>query len=60
MGGITSAEDALSFIMVGARAVQVGSATFADPYTMLNIVDGLMAYCVDNGLSNIGEICGIL
>jgi len=60
MGGITSAEDALSFIMAGARAVQVGSATFADPFAMLNIIDGLMAYCVDNRLSNIGEICGIL
>jgi dihydroorotate dehydrogenase (NAD+) catalytic subunit len=60
MGGITSAEDALSFIMAGARAVQVGSATFADPCAMLHIVDGLMAYCVENGLSNIGEVCGIL
>ena len=60
MGGITSAEDALSFLMAGARAVQVGSMTFADPRAMLNIIDGLMAYCVENKLSNIGEVCGIL
>lgn len=60
MGGITSAEDALGFLMAGARAVQVGSMTFADPCAMLNIIDGLMDYCVENELSNIGELCGIL
>ncbi len=60
MGGITSAEDALGFLMAGARAVQVGSMTFADPRAMLTIIDGLMDYCVENELSNIGELCGIL
>lgn len=60
MGGITNTEDALCFLMAGARAVQVGSMTFADPRAMLGIIDGLAAYCAGNGLANIGEICGII
>lgn len=60
MGGIASARDALSFLMAGAAAVQVGSMTFAHPETMLDIIDGLEAYCKAQGLNNIKEIRGIL
>ena len=60
MGGIASAEDALAFMMVGATAVQVGTATFADPYAMIKIIDGLEEYAKQNGLSNINEIVGII
>ena len=60
MGGIATAEDALAFLMAGARAVQVGSITFANPRAMLDIIEGLRAYCRENGLSNIAEIRGIL
>ncbi len=60
MGGITSARDALSFIMAGAAAVQVGSMTFAHPTAMLEIIDGLYEYCEKNGLSNINRIKGII
>jgi len=60
MGGIASAEDALKFLMAGARAVQVGTMTFADPAAMLGIIDGLSAYCAEEGLGNLQEICGIL
>jgi dihydroorotate dehydrogenase (NAD+) catalytic subunit len=60
MGGITSAEDALKFLMAGARAVQVGTMTFADPKAMLEIIDGLAAYCEQEGLNNLQQIVGII
>ncbi len=60
MGGISSAEDALKFIMAGACAVQIGTMTFANPQTMLEIIDGLSAYCKEEGLTNLQEIRGIL
>ena len=60
MGGISSAEDALMFLMAGARAVQVGTMTFANPNAMLEIIDGLAAYCAKEGLGNLQEICGIV
>jgi dihydroorotate dehydrogenase (NAD+) catalytic subunit len=46
--------------MAGATAVQVGTATFADPQTMLRIIDGLQAYCEENGLENIAQVRGIV
>ncbi len=60
MGGIKTAEDALKFLMAGASAVQVGTATFQKPDAMLDIIDGLSAYCTENGLNNISEIVGII
>lgn len=60
MGGISSAEDALKFIMAGASAVQVGTMTFANPAAMLEIIDGLQAYCSEERLDNLQEIRRIL
>lgn len=60
MGGIATAEDALMFLMVGACTVQVGSATFANPNAMLEIIDGLEHYCAEEGLKNLQEIRGII
>jgi len=60
MGGIATTEDALMFLMAGARAVQVGTMTFANPGAMLEIIDGLSAYCAQEQLCNLQEICGIL
>ena len=60
MGGIATAEDALMFLMAGARAVQIGTMTFANPGAMLEIIDGLSAYCAQERLGNLQEICGIL
>ena len=60
MGGITTADDALEFIMAGATAIQVGTATFANPRAMLDIIDGLLLYCKRNNLNNISEIRGIV
>ena len=57
-GGVTSAEDALEFLMAGASAVQVGTATFADPLAPIRMVEGLAAYVKANGLGSIREIIG--
>ncbi len=60
LGGIATANDALCFLMAGATAIQVGSMTFADPYAMLAIIDGLEAYSIEQKLQNISEIRGIV
>ncbi len=57
-GGVTSANDALEFLLAGASAVQVGTATFADPTAPIRVIEGLAAYVRDNGLSSIREIIG--
>jgi len=58
-GGVTSAEDALEFLMAGASAVQVGTATFADPLAPLRVIEGLAAYVRANGLTSIREVIGV-
>ena len=58
-GGVTSAEDALEFLMAGAAAVQVGTATFADPEAPLRVIEGLAAYVRDNGLGSIRDVIGV-
>ncbi len=45
IGGISTAEDALEYLIAGARAVQVGTANFYAPETSLNIVQGIRDYC---------------
>ena len=57
-GGVTSANDALEFLMAGASAVQVGTATFADPTAPLTVIEGLAAYVRAQGLGSIRDIVG--
>ena len=59
-GGISTVEDALEYLLVGARAVQVGTATFLHPGAMLEVIDGLEAYCRRQGLSRITDVVGTL
>jgi dihydroorotate dehydrogenase (NAD+) catalytic subunit len=56
LGGIASAEDALEFLMAGALAVQVGSATFAHPAAMIEIIEGIEAYMRGAGIRELKEI----
>ena len=58
-GGVTSAEDALEFLMAGASAVQVGTATFADPLAPIRIIEGLAEYVRANKLSSIRDVIGV-
>ena len=57
-GGVTNANDALEFLMAGASAVQVGTATFADPTAPLTVIEGLAAYVRAQGLASIRDIVG--
>ncbi len=59
-GGICRWRDALEFIMAGATAVQVGTATFTDPDSMISIIDGIEAYVRQCDVADLGEIRGIL
>jgi len=57
-GGVTNASDALEFLMAGASAVQVGTATFADPTAPLTVIEGLAAYVRAQGLASIRDVIG--
>ncbi|MCY6484434.1 dihydroorotate dehydrogenase [Clostridium aestuarii] len=60
IGGISSAEDAIEFIMAGAHAVQVGTANFIKPDICLDIINGIQSFMKEEGIKNISEIKGIL
>ncbi|WP_306854153.1 dihydroorotate dehydrogenase [Cupriavidus necator] len=57
-GGIQSAEDAVEFMLAGAAAIQVGTASFRDPAAMQKIIDGLHAYCAQSGVASIRDLVG--
>jgi len=57
-GGVSTAEDAVEYLLAGATAVQVGTATFVEPTAMIEIIDGLNAYGARKGLKRISDIIG--
>lgn len=57
-GGISSAADALEFILAGATAVQVGTANFLSPNAMPKVIDDLVAYCERRGVSRLRDLIG--
>jgi dihydroorotate dehydrogenase (NAD+) catalytic subunit len=56
LGGIATADDALEFLMAGAAAIQVGSATFPRPSTMIEIIDGIESYMRRLGIAKLEDI----
>ncbi len=58
-GGISSADDAIEFIMAGASAVQVGTATMSNPRASLDILDGIVRFIEEKGIQNLTDIVGI-
>ena len=60
VGGITTWQDAIEFIMAGAWVVQIGAANFMDPAIALDVIDGMERYLEDNHIENISEIRGIV
>ena len=58
MGGITTAEDALEFILAGATAVSVGTANFFQPDATVEIVKGIERYLEENKIQDIKELIG--
>jgi dihydroorotate dehydrogenase (NAD+) catalytic subunit len=60
IGGIDSLDRVLQFFIVGANAVQVGTANFYDPTVSARLIDELLEWCRGAGLSDINELVGTL
>lgn len=58
MGGIMNYEDAIEFMMAGATVVSVGTANFHNPYTTIEIIDGIRQFMEEKGIEDINEIIG--
>jgi len=58
LGGIVTAEDALEYIMAGASAIQVGSATFNNPRAALDVLEGIQSFMEKEGIKSLKEIVG--
>jgi dihydroorotate dehydrogenase (NAD+) catalytic subunit len=57
-GGIMDTNDAVEFILCGASAVQVGTATFVNPNAPAEIIKGINKYCAKNGINDMNELVG--
>jgi dihydroorotate dehydrogenase (NAD+) catalytic subunit len=60
IGGIMNADDALEFLMAGATAVQIGTATFIEPRTALNVIRGISSFLVERNFDSVNNISGII
>jgi len=58
-GGITTASDAIEFIMAGASAIQVGTASFSNPRAPLDILEGIEEFMEKEGIKDIAELIGV-
>ena len=58
MGGILTAADAVEFMLAGATAVQVGTASFADPRAVEKIATGLQSWCANHHVARVAELTG--
>ena len=58
MGGISTAEDALEFMMAGATAISIGTANFHDPLTAIHVIEGIEEFMDRQGIADIREIIG--
>ncbi|MCX6334566.1 MAG: dihydroorotate dehydrogenase, partial [Bacteroidia bacterium] len=60
IGGIMNTNDALEFLLAGASAIQVGTASFIDPQASVKILEGIENYLTANGFNDIREIIGYI
>jgi dihydroorotate dehydrogenase (NAD+) catalytic subunit len=58
LGGIASVDDAIQFFLAGASAIQVGTAAFAQPKVLMELVDGIPAWLATHGHERLGDIVG--
>jgi dihydroorotate dehydrogenase (NAD+) catalytic subunit len=58
MGGIATAEDAIEFLMAGATAISIGTANFFNPYTTVEVAEGIERFLDEKGIADIHEIIG--
>ncbi len=60
MGGIVTPEDAVEFLLAGATAVQVGTASYADPRATERLAGGLESWCHSHGVERVASLTGAL
>jgi dihydroorotate dehydrogenase (NAD+) catalytic subunit len=60
IGGIMSTNDALEFILAGASAIEVGTASFIDPQISVKIVEGILEYLISKGFNDINDLVGLI
>ena len=60
LGGISSATDAIEFMLAGASAIQIGTANFIDPAITVKVADGIEEYLSRHGFKSVSEIVGAL
>ena len=58
MGGIATAEDAIEFMLAGASAVCVGAMNFVNPYTTIEVIEGIESYMKKYGVKEISDLIG--
>ena len=59
-GGIVDGRDAVEFLLAGASAIQVGTASFRDPYASIRVLEELIEYCRENGVTDVSDLIGAL
>ncbi len=60
LGGIMNSSDAIEFMLAGASAVQIGTASFVEPDSSVRIIDGINDYCTRHNIGRVSEITGSL
>ena len=58
MGGISTGTDAVEFMLAGATAVAVGTANFVNPHAENDVLDGIIRYCEEQGVSDVNDLIG--
>ena len=60
MGGVTTGTDAVEFMLAGATAVAVGTANFMSPQATVDVIDGIIDYCEEQGVNDVNDLIGAL
>ena len=60
LGGISSAADAIEFLLAGASAIEIGTANFIDPTITVKVAQGIVEYCERHGFNNVSDLTGAL
>ena len=60
LGGISSATDAVEFLLAGASAIEIGTANFIDPAITVKVAQGIVEYCERHGFKNVSDLTGAL
>lgn len=60
MGGVTTGTDAVEFMLAGAAAVAVGTANFMNPQATVDVIDGIIDYCEEQGVNDVNDLIGAL